>query len=495
MRIDMTNIHKSFATVSVLEGVEFHLADGEIHALMGENGAGKSTMMKILTGVYTRDEGEVLVDGVPVNFTHPKQAEEAGIVFIYQELNTLLDLTVEENMFLGRDIKTKLGLLDKKAMRAKVEEVMQLLGIHISPTTPMNRLSVGQQQLVEIAKAFLSDVRVLIMDEPTAALTPSETEVLFRVVRDLKARGVSIVYISHRMEEIFELCDRVTVLRDGKYVGTKNIAETDMNDLIKMMIGRDIGERYPVRNAKIGDVVLEVEGLTSAGHFKDVSFSVRAGEVLGVAGLMGAGRTEIMRALFGSLKTQSGTTRIHGKPVTIHSPAAAKAHGIGFITEDRKMEGLMLNESIKHNISLPNLSKISAGGVVVQGGKEDALSNEAMEKLSVRAHGISQVCQTLSGGNQQKVVLAKWIYTDPEILILDEPTRGVDVGAKKDIYSIINQLAETGVAVIMVSSDLPEVLGMSDRIMAIHEGHVGGIIDAKDATQEKVMILATGGEL
>ncbi|MFV0352748.1 MAG: sugar ABC transporter ATP-binding protein [Oscillospiraceae bacterium] len=495
MHIEMNGICKSFSSVAVLRDAAFHLEDGEIHALMGENGAGKSTLMKILTGVYTRDEGEVLIDGEPVHFTHPQQAEERGIVFIYQELNTMGDLTVEENMFMNKEIHGPFGTLNKKAMRQKAKETIEQLGVHIDPKATMKTLSVGQQQMVEIAKALLVEAKVLIMDEPTAALSPSETEVLFRVARRLKSQGVSLVYISHRMEEIFELCDRITILRDGQYINTKRIADTDMNDVVRMMIGRDIGERYPQRNAEIKDVLFEVEGLTHAGAFEDISFSVRAGEVLGVAGLMGAGRTEIMQAIFGNLPYERGTLSIGGRPIKIHSPEEAKKQGIAFITEDRKIEGLMLEDSIKTNIAINNLKSISSGGIVMKSNAERELVNSSIEKLSIRCAGPQQPCKELSGGNQQKVVFAKWIATNPQLLILDEPTRGVDIGAKKEIYSIINEMAERGVAVILVSSELPEVLGMSDRILAIHEGHVGGIIEKEKATQENVMILCTGGTL
>ena len=495
MQIDMTGISKTFTGVQVLKDVSFSLGSGEIHALVGENGAGKSTLMKILTGVYSHDKGEIIIDGKAVNFKHPKEAEGKGIVFIHQELNTMPDLTVEENMFMGRDIKNKWGLLNKKEMQREVMRVTELLGIRISPAAIMGSLSVGQQQLVEIAKALLSDAKLIIMDEPTAALTPVETEILFRIARDLKERGVSIVYISHRMEEIFQLCDRITVLRDGQYVDTKEISNTDMNDVIRMMIGRAIGDRYPARHVDKGGVVMEACSLTNKTYFEDISFSVKAGEILGVSGLMGAGRTEIMRAIFGALKLDSGVIKLNGKEVRIKNPTEAKAAGIGFITEDRKVEGLMLEESIEKNISLNNLDKISAANFVLNKNKERSLAYQAVEKLSVRSSGIEQTCCTLSGGNQQKIVFAKWMYTDPSLLILDEPTRGVDVGAKKEIYNIIVQLAERGVAIIMVSSDLPEVLGMSDRIMVIHEGKVNGIIDAAEANQEKIMILATGGNL
>ena len=494
MRIEMKGINKAFGGNPVLRDAGFELADGEIHALMGENGAGKSTLMKILTGVYTRDAGTVIVDGREVTYRNPQEAEKAGIVFIHQELNVLFDLTVEENMFLGKEIHGKFGICDSKAMRAEVKRILDVLGVDIDPGRKMNTLSVGQQQMIEIAKALMVEAKVIIMDEPTAALTQSETKVLIEVVRSLKAKGVSIVYISHRMEEIFELCDRITILRDGQYVGVRNIPETNMAEIVKMMIGREIGERYPERHVTPGDVIFEVKHLTCPGIFEDVNFSVRAGEVLGVAGLMGAGRTEIMQSIFGNMPNVTGTILIEGKEVSNKTPGDAMKNGIGFITEDRKVEGLMLEESIMKNISVANLKKISSGGVL-NASAEQEMVKKGIDELKIRCTGPKHLCGELSGGNQQKVVFAKWIFTDPKVLILDEPTRGVDIGAKKEIYTIINDLAAKGVAIIMVSSELPEVLGMSDRVMVVHEGHIGGFIDREKANQENIMTLATGGQL
>ena len=494
MNIKMTGINKSFGSNQVLKDAGFELTDGEVHALMGENGAGKSTLMKILTGVYTRDAGTVLVDGEEVVYRSPQEAEKAGIVFIYQEINALFDLTVEENMFMGKEITKKFGVCDKKAMREKAKEVMDKVGVSIPVDAIMSDLSVGQQQMIEICKALMVDAKVIIMDEPTAALTESETEGLFKVINSLRKKGVSIVYISHRMEEIFALCDRITILRDGQYIDTKAIKDLTMDDVVQMMIGREIGERFPKRDSKIGAEVLKVEGLTSGKLFHDVSFSVNAGEVLGVAGLMGAGRTEIMQAIFGNLKKDSGKIYIDGEEVIIKNPRQAIEAGIGFVTEDRKTEGLLLEKSIAENIEIANLGKVSKKGVLKK-EKQDEIVNQGIEEFRVKCFGPWHECNNLSGGNQQKVVLAKWVYTDPKILILDEPTRGVDIGAKKEIYDVINKMAAKGVAVIMVSSELPEVLGMSDRIMVIREGEVRGILDGKDADQAKIMTLATGGSL
>lgn len=385
MKIEMKGINKSFGQNQVLRDAGFVLDDGEVHALMGENGAGKSTLMKILTGVYTRDGGTVIVDGKEVTYKNPQEAEKAGIVFIQQELNVLFDLTVEENLFLGKEIKKGFGICDRKAMRAKAEETLKRLGVSIPTDKVMSGLSVGQQQMIEICKALMVDAKVIIMDEPTAALTQSETEVLFEVMQSLRKKGVSIVYISHRMEEIFELCDRISVLRDGTYIGTKKIPETNMNEIVKMMIGREIGERYPKRDCAIGSEVFRVEDLTKEGVFHDVNFSVKAGEVLGVSGLMGAGRTEIMQAIFGNLSYDRGSIFIGGKQAVIKNPLQAIEHGIGFITEDRKTEGLLLEESIEKNVSLTNLERISGKGrVVISREKERGLVTKAIEELHIR---------------------------------------------------------------------------------------------------------------
>lgn len=495
MTIEMQKICKAFGLNQVLKNAGFQLENGEVHALMGENGAGKSTLMKILTGVYTRDSGTILVDGKEVLYRNPQDAEKAGIVFIHQELNVLFDLTVEENLFLGKEITSFFGICNRKAMQKKAKEILTKLGIKIPTDQVMAELSVGQQQMIEICKALMVDAKVIIMDEPTAALTQSETKVLFEVIHNLRGSGVSIVYISHRMEEIFELCDRITVLRDGEYVGTRNISETDMNDIVKMMIGREIGERYPTRDFTIGKELFRIEGLTKKGIFDNISFSVHSGEVLGISGLMGAGRTEIMQAIFGNLPYDEGNLYIENQKCQINNPIQAINLGIGFITEDRKSEGLMLDETIQKNITLTNLNRVSNRACVINKKTEDELIAKAIKELHIRCFGPHHECYNLSGGNQQKVVFAKWIYTNPKILILDEPTRGVDIGAKKEIYNLINELAKKGVAIIMVSSELPEVLGMSDRIMVVREGMVRGILSKEEADQEKIMTLATGGKI
>lgn len=495
MHIEMTNISKSFKTNQVLFGANFQLLDGEIHALMGENGAGKSTLMKILTGVHQKNTGEILINGKEVTFKHPTEAEKNGIVFVYQELNSVLDMSVEENLFLGREITKSFGVVDKKSMYEKTKEVLHRLGLDIDPNETLGNLSIGQQQLVEIAKALLVNTEVIILDEPTSALTDKEVEKLFSVVRLLKSQGVSFIYISHRMDEIFDLCDRVSVLRDGHYIGTKKICDTNKDELIKMMIGRDLGNMFQKEIIPLGEVVLDVKNLTKKGLFEDISFSLHSGEVLGFSGLMGAGRTEIMKTIFGSIKADSGEIILNGKTINTkhYCPGTAKKEGIAYISEDRKEEGLMLEKSIQSNIGITNYDLISSNGFVIDKEKDTQLSQRALKDLSIKCTGINHIVNNLSGGNQQKVVFAKWLYTNPKVLILDEPTRGVDVGAKQEIYSLITALVKKGAAVIMVSSDLPEVIGMSDRIVVIHEGSVGGVINRDIATQKNIMTLATGG--
>lgn len=494
MEIVMKDICKSFGSVQVLKNARIDLRGGEVHALMGENGAGKSTLMKILTGLYQKDSGEVIVDGVPVNYSSPSEAEKNGIVFIHQELNVMQDLSVEANMFMGKEILKKFGFVDKKAMVKKSSAALKKLGFDVSPNTKMSDLSVGQQQMIEIAKALLINAKVIIMDEPTSALSPSETIMLFKVIDDLKKEGVSFIYISHRMEEIFELCDRVTVLRDGEFVDTKEIKDIDTKDIVRMMIGRELTDYFPERTAVVGDVALELKGLSNGKNFNDINFSVRYGEVLGIAGLMGAGRTEIMHALYGNIPVTGGEILLDGKVVDISSPSKAIENKIGFITEDRKNEGLLLETSIKSNLTIANLESNSNKGFI-NPIKEREFAINAIDNLRIRSSSEDQHVLNLSGGNQQKVVFAKWVYKDLKVLILDEPTRGVDVGAKREIYSVINQLAKDGVAIIFISSELPEVLGMSDRIMAIHEGKVSGFVDKEFATEENVMTLCTGGEI
>ncbi|WP_088008561.1 sugar ABC transporter ATP-binding protein [Indiicoccus explosivorum] len=491
--ITMKGISKSFSGNKVLDNVDFSLEKGEIHALMGENGAGKSTLMKILTGIYSRDSGTVTVKGKEVNFRAPREAEEAGIAVIHQELNILPDLSVTDNLFLGKERTAgPTGILKTKEMREQTRSVLAELGLHVNPSQPARTLSVGQQQIVEIAKALSANAEVIIMDEPTAALTDREIATLFETIERLQKKGVSFVYISHRMEEIFSICDRITVLRDGEYVGTKRIADTSFEEIVQLMVGRELGERFPKRSADIGDVRLSVAGLSRKGCFRDVDFTVRQGEVVAIAGLMGAGRTEVAQSLFGYKKPDGGTIEFDGRPVKIDSPQAAKRLGIGYVTEDRKSEGLILDFTVEENISLTNYASISKNGVV-SAPKERSLYEQMVERIGIRTSGPDQAVKSLSGGNQQKVVIAKWLGIAPKLLILDEPTRGVDIGAKKEIYSIINGLAEQGVSILMISSELPEVLGMADRVLVMHEGRLAADLPKAELTQELIMHHATGG--
>jgi len=490
----MKGIKKAFHHHLVLDGVDFEVCAGEVHALMGENGAGKSTLMKILTGMYEKDAGKIAVDEKEVHYRHPREAEQDGIVFIHQELNIIPTLTVAENMFLGREQTIgKTGWIRQKAMAEEAKRYLQKLGMDIDPNEMAGHLSVGKQQIIEIARALSTNAKCLIMDEPTAALTDREIQTLFTVIRTLKQQGVAIVYISHRMEEIFTICDRISVLRDGQFIGTKQIRETTFDEIVHMMVGRQIGERFPKRSVQIGEERLRVEGLTQNGVFHNVSFAVHAGEILGVAGLMGAGRTEIMESIFGVRKIDAGTIYLNQQPVKITSPSQAVEYGMAFITEDRKGKGLILQMSVRENLTLPKSNQLATAGFI-DGKKEDELVHSLVERLQIKAASAEMEVKALSGGNQQKVVFGKWLAMNPTILILDEPTRGVDVGAKKEIYEIMNELAAQGVAIIMVSSELPEILGMSDRIMVVHEGKVTAILNNDNVDQEMIMRAATGGE-
>lgn len=492
MKIDMRNISKSFGTNKVLEKIDLELQSGQIHALMGENGAGKSTLMNILTGLFPASTGTIYIDGEERTFSNPQEAEEFGISFIHQEMNTWPEMTVLENLFLGREIKTTFGLLNQKLMRQKALEAFKRLGVTIPLDIPIGNLSVGQQQMIEIAKSLLNQLSILVMDEPTAALTDRETENLFRVIRSLKQEGVGVVYISHRMEEIFKITDFVTVMRDGVIVDTKETSLTNSDELVKKMVGRKLEDYYPEKHSKIGPVAFEVSNLCG-DNFEDVSFYVRKGEILGFSGLMGAGRTEVMRTIFGIDKKKSDKVKIDDQEITITSPSQAIKQGIGFLTENRKDEGLILDFNIKDNMTLPSTKDFSKHGFFDE-KTSTTFVQQLINRLYIKSGRPDLEVGNLSGGNQQKVVLAKWIGIAPKVLILDEPTRGVDVGAKREIYQLMNELADRGVPIVMVSSDLPEILGVSDRIMVMHEGRISGELSRKEADQEKVMQLATGGK-
>ncbi|ADH98433.1 sugar ABC transporter ATP-binding protein [Salisediminibacterium selenitireducens] len=492
--IRMSGINKSFSANHVLKDVEFELQGGEIHALMGENGAGKSTLMKILSGVYSRDSGEIEVNGKAVEYRHPKEAEKDGIAVIHQELNILPELTVAENLFLGKEMKAgPFGWLKTGEMNRKAAEQLSALGLDVDPATLAKHLSVGKQQLIEIAKSLMSNAKVIIMDEPTAALTGREIETLFDTIMELKGRGVSFVYISHRMEEIFRICDRITVLRDGVYTGTRATSDTTFDEIVSLMVGRELGERFPRVAHELGDVILQAKGYSLEGEFQGIDFDLKKGEILGIAGLMGAGRSELVETLFGYRRRTEGELIIEGKPVSFQSPQEAMMHGLGFVSEDRKSKGLIVDFSIKDNLNVTNLSGLSRYGWM-QNDEETALYNDMKDKLGIRAFGKDQLVKSLSGGNQQKVVIAKWLATSPKILILDEPTRGVDIGAKKEIYQIISELSEAGVSIIMVSSELPEIIGMSDRVMVMCEGRLTGILSRDELNEERIMHFATGGD-
>ena len=489
MQVTMQGIGKAFGPVHVLEGVDFNIAAGEIHALMGENGAGKSTLMKILSGVYPADAGSILIDGKPVVIRSSTEAESLGIAIIHQELNLIPQLSVLDNLFLGRE-PNHFGVIESSLMRAEATQWLGKVGAgQLDTTREAGTLSIGQQQLVEIAKALSLNARLLIMDEPTAALSDREIDTLFKIMADLKGQGVVIVYVSHRMEEIFKVCDRISVLRDGHFVGERQIRETNFNEIVKLMVGRELHERFPARTVERGAVRLQVESLADERN-SQLNFEVRAGEVLGIAGLMGAGRSRVLKTLFGVSRKTAGRIVLDGKPLSLHNPRDAIAAGIGLVTEDRKSQGLVLGLSVRENVTLVHLEKYARGGIV-NAKAESAAVQELIAELHIRTRDAELDVKSLSGGNQQKVVFAKWLARPPKVLLLDEPTRGVDVGGKSEIYTIINQLAAGGTAIVMVSSELPEILAMSDRILVMREGRQAAILDARTTNQEEIITAAS----
>ena len=489
--LSMKGITKSFSGVAALKNAALDLKAGEVVALMGENGAGKSTLMKILTGIYSKDSGEIQYMGQEVCFKGPAESEEAGISIVHQELNMMNDLTVAQNLFIGREEMNGF-LIDDKKMNEKARELFKVLKIDINPAEKIGNLTVGKQQMVEIAKAISSKAKVIIFDEPTAALTDSEIEELFKVIRDLKKQGTGMVYISHRMDEINVISDRVIVMRDGEYVGTLITKECSKDDIIKLMVGRAIfGEPKTASNvAKDAPVVLKCENLNRGKAVKDVSFELRKGEILGFSGLMGAGRTEVARLIFGADKKDSGKIFINGKEVTINTPEDAVAHGIGYLSEDRKRYGLIVDKSVEENTVISSLNDF-VKGIFIDKAKSKEVSKKYVESLKTKTPSVSQLVKKLSGGNQQKVVIAKWLVRNSDILIFDEPTRGIDVGAKSEIYSLMEKLAKEGKSIIMISSELPEVLRMSDRIVVMCEGRITGTLDISEANQEVIMESAT----
>ncbi len=491
--LQMRSITKTFPGVLALNNVQFSVERGEVHALVGENGAGKSTLMKILSGVYQADSGEVIFKGAPVAFKNTRQSQVAGITTIYQELNQVTQLSVTENIFLGSEI-VRAGMIDWKQMHERARALLAKLHLEVDPRMPLNRLGVGQQQMVEVAKALHHKADLIIMDEPTSSLSIREIDYLFAIISELKQAGVAIVYISHHLEETFAVADRITVLRDGAYVGTWESNALTVDSLIRLMVGRDLSEKFPKEIAPRRGEVLRVEGLTQGTRLRNMSFSAYGGEVLGIAGLVGAGRTELVRAIFGADPIDSGAIFVDGKPVRVRSPRDAINNGIALLTEDRKQQGLVLKMSTGQNITLAVLGRLTRG-LFTNGRKEQSLAQGFMDSMAIRASSQEQLAINLSGGTQQKVVLSKWMATQPRVLIFDEPTRGIDVGAKVEIYKLINDLARDGVAIIMISSELPEVLGMSDRVMVIHNGSVAGFLDRDEATEERIMELATGSSL
>lgn len=493
MEITMSGIAKAFGTNQVLRDVDICLKAGRVHALMGENGAGKSTLMNILVGIHKADAGTIAIDGRETTFHSAREAELNGVAFIHQELNIWPNLTLLENLYLMRPKKTRFGIIDKQAMLKEATQMCEDMHIELPLQKEAGECSVGQQQMTEILRILMLDAKVVIMDEPTAALTERETETLFTMMKKLKERGVAIVYISHRMEEVFSECDDITVMRDGHSIVTCPIGDISIDEVVKAMVGRSIDEFYPERTTIPGDMVLSVENLSPIGHFDPISFNLRKGEILGVSGLMGAGRTEIMRAIFGVDAHNGGTITLQGKELHLKKPEDAIKAGIAFITEDRKAEGLILDFSIASNITLPNLGHLCPSNIMHR-DKMLSFSQDLSDRLGVKTQSVHLPVSSLSGGNQQKVVIAKWIGLSPSIIIMDEPTRGIDIGAKRDIYDLMNELTNQGVSIIMVSSELPEILGMSDRVMVIHEGSVAGILDRADATAESIMTLATGGQ-
>ncbi|WP_313893809.1 sugar ABC transporter ATP-binding protein [Psychrobacillus sp.] len=489
----MEHITKSFPGVKALSDVQVDLQYGEVLALVGENGAGKSTLMKILTGIYQKDEGTITLQGNEINVTSPKQAQELGISIIHQELNLMRDLTIAENIFIGREPKGALNLLvDDKKLNNQTKELFEKLNLDLDPKTKVQHLTVAKQQMVEIAKALSFNSKILIMDEPTTALTELEIEVLFEIINSLREKGVGIIYISHRMDELKRISDRITVMRDGTYVDTLITAETEMSKVIQLMVGRHVYiESKPNIAEGEKEIVLQMKNISTKALLKDVSFELKKGEILGFAGLMGAGRTEVARVLFGADPATTGTINLHGNEVKIKSPAVAVKHGIGYLSEDRKQFGLLVNMDVKSNIALATIKDYQSKAMFVSDSKIKKIAIEYVDQLKIKTPSVDQEIRLLSGGNQQKVVIAKWLQRDCDILIFDEPTRGIDVGAKGEIYKLLDELAASGKSIIMISSELPEILRMSHRIVVMAEGKITGVLSSEEATQEKIMEYAT----
>ncbi|PRY55034.1 sugar ABC transporter ATP-binding protein [Glycomyces artemisiae] len=489
--VSLRGVAKSFGAVRALRGADLDLYPGEAHALVGENGAGKSTLIKILAGLYRPDAGAVELDGEPVAFADTAAAMDAGIAVIYQEPALFGDLSVAENLFIGRQPKGRFGLIDRAAMNRDAAALFARLGVPMDPDRPAKGLSIADQQLVEIAKAISRSARVMVMDEPTAALSGVEVERLFGVVRALREDGAAVLFISHRFDEVEALCQRVTVMRDGAHVSTDLLADVAVEELVRRMVGRDLGAMFPKQDVAAGEVVLEVEGLTREGLCRDVSFTVRAGEIVALAGLVGAGRSEVVQAVFGIGPRDAGRVKVDGRELPAGSPRAAMRAGVALVPEDRRQQGLLLDLSIMRNATITRRHRLSRFGFLI-GGAERRAAADWSARLNVKFGDLADAAGTLSGGNQQKVVLAKWLATGPKVLIVDEPTRGIDVGTKAEVHRLLSSLAADGVAVLMVSSELLEVLGMADRVLVMREGRIAGELGRDEATEESVMVLATG---
>ncbi len=486
------NISKSYAGVHALKSASFELRAGEVHALIGENGAGKSTLIKIFTGALEADSGEFIVNETPVNTNSPQHARSLGIAAIYQQPALFPELTVAENIAFGMERKGLWSRINWRSRRQIAENLLSQVGAKIDPEALASELSMPQQQLVEIARSLGAEAKILIMDEPTASLSEEDTQNLFRVIRELRTRGVGIIYISHRLEELPLIADRVTVLRDGDTIATKQMADVDRNELIRLMVGRELSAVFPKRPVSLGETVFELKNLSSAAAgVSNINLTIRSGEILGLAGLVGAGRTELARTIFGLTQVDEGEVLLNNLPLKIKNPSEAIAHGIAYVPEDRRRHGVVLELPISQNMTLSSLNKISNSGAI-NFASERELAKEYVEKLAVKTPAIFATASTLSGGNQQKVALSRWLATEPKVLILDEPTQGIDVGAKAEIHSLMCDLAECGMAILMISSELPEVLGMSDRIAVMHGGKIAGILDREEATQQKVLSLALG---
>ena len=486
--LQMSDISKSFKGVHALKRVTFNARAGKVNVLMGENGAGKSTLMRILVGAHKKDSGEISIGGKKVSIESPRDAIDHHIAMIYQELNLIMDMTVEENIFIGREI-TKSIFLDKKALLSKTRQLMEEYGVNIDPKAVVSQLSVANQQMLEIVKALSLDARIIIMDEPTSSLTAPEVRILFKIIKKLNEQGITIIYISHRMEEVFEIGDYITIMRDGELAGEWSLKEIKPEEVICAMVGRKILKPFAKEKTELGKTVLKVERLSKKGVFENINFELRKGEILGVSGLVGAGRTEMAMGIFGALPITDGSVYLNGKEITIRNPGDAIRHKIAYVPEDRKVLGLDLNTRICNNISLTNMDIVAPKGFLDH-RKEREISKNMVEKLKIKTPSVFQEAGNLSGGNQQKVVLAKWLSRELDVLILDEPTRGVDIGAKEEIHKLISKLAGEGLGIILISSEMTEVLGMSDRVLVMHEGQQKVILDASQATQEKVMSYA-----